>query len=72
MAYPKACVIMSHQMGQAVSAASKRKAAAYASARFYENFGLVAKANQLRRQADKAFDDVKRDHLNRMEVNGCL
>lgn len=72
MAYPKACVIMQHEMGRVMSAAYASRAKDYATARYYQSFGLVAKANQLRRQADKRFTDIRDAQMNKLEVNGCL
>lgn len=72
MAYKKACVALAHQVGREMSYASAIKRQAYNSAAFYQTVGLRAKANQLRKQADKAFEDKKHELIQRMEVNGCL
>lgn len=72
MAYLKQCVAMQHELGAVMSAASKRKIASYASARFYRGMGLAAQAKRLETQADRDFNNTKQAILQKLEVNGCL
>lgn len=72
MAYPKACVVIAHDVGRQLLAAAAVKRAAYNSAAAFQTIGMTGRGNQLRQMADSEFDRKKAALMEHMHVNGCL
>lgn len=71
MAYNPQCVALWRSLGPGIARAAAAKRAAYASAASYEAIGLRGRANQIRKQADRTFAQVRDNALEHAASQGC-